>query len=279
MTSTSTFQAMGTTIVVHGAPDDASEARKLFAANERRFSRFLEDSELSRLNADLDDTVEVSPEMARILGAASEMRTRTDGLVDIGIGEAVVAWGYDRTFPEVADRSDEPDALPRTTWSIQGSVVRRPHGVRLDLGGIAKGWTCDDAVTGGLATVASAGGDLRSSDVTLVADIEHDGEVVAELEVGVGALATSSTRRRRWRVAGNAAHHIIDPRTMAPSVSPIVSASAVTGTAVEAEAAAKAILLLGVDGLAWADRQRWIRRALVVWRDGMVYATKERSAA
>ena len=60
---------------------------------------------------------------------------------------------------------------------------------------------------------------------------------------------------------------------MEPSVGPVLQASAITATALEAEAAAKAILLQGADGLAWADRQPWIRGALAVWRDGSVYAT------
>ncbi len=60
---------------------------------------------------------------------------------------------------------------------------------------------------------------------------------------------------------------------MSPTESPVLSATAITATAVEAEAAAKTILLRGADGLAWADRQSWISAALVVWNDGTVYST------
>ena len=60
---------------------------------------------------------------------------------------------------------------------------------------------------------------------------------------------------------------------MRPTSSPVLSATAITATAVEAEAAAKTILLRGADGLAWADRQSWINAALAVWNDGTVYGT------
>ena len=91
--------------------------------------------------------------------------------------------------------------------------------------------------------------------------------------VGVGGLATSATTRRQWNVAGRPANHLIDPRTLSPAFSPIFSATVMTETAVEAEAGAKAVLLHGEHGLAWAEQQQWIDAALVVWRDGSVYAT------
>jgi thiamine biosynthesis lipoprotein len=74
-------------------------------------------------------------------------------------------------------------------------------------------------------------------------------------------------------VGGREVSHLIDPRTRAPVESPVLSATVLAETAVEAEAGAKAVLLLGEDGLAWADGRDWISGALVVWHDGAVYAT------
>jgi thiamine biosynthesis lipoprotein len=222
------------------------------------------------------DRIELSPLLSELLGAASEMRHRTDGLVDVGLGAALTAWGYDRTFEEVTDRRTAPRSMlqpPR--WGLDGNTLVRRPGVGIDLGGIAKGWTCDRAVEEGLATLVSAGGDVRSSDPEAEVEILDPWDTVtAVVPLGVGALATSSTTRRRWRMGETVAHHIIDPTTMAPAVTPILSASVLATTAVEAEAGAKAVLLEGADGLAWASRRPWIRGALVVWHDGNVYATK-----
>jgi thiamine biosynthesis lipoprotein len=270
------FRSMGTEVVAvaSGAAGlDAVRAR--FERVEACCSRFRPESELSRANADPAAAVRVSPLLAEVLSAAAAVRSLTGGLVDAGVGRAVQAWGYDRTFSEVSGLDAAPTALPgRSAWEVEGRTLRRAPGTLLDLGGVAKGWTCDRAVEGGHAVVVSAGGDVRSADARTEVEVLGIGDAVAaRLHLGVGALATSSTLRRRWQAGGEVAHHLIDPRTMTPARSPVVSATAVAATALEAEAGAKALLLLGEDGLAWAEGQPWMRGALVVWHDGSVFAT------
>lgn len=263
---------MGTDVVA--IADDVAGVRDWFAAAEGIFSRFLKDSELSRLNSSAEDTVAVSSSLASCLAVAQELREKTGGLVDPAVGSAVIGWGYDRTFKEIADRKqvEMMDGVGR--WSVDGKVVTRRPGVVLDLGGIAKGWTCDKAVTSGLADVVSAGGDMRSAHQDTVAEITDPwAEIAARVVLGEGGLATSSTTRRQWSVGDAEANHIIDPRRLAPVRSPIFSATVTARTAVEAEAGAKAVLLRGEDGLAWAEQQDWITAALAVWHDGNVYAT------
>jgi FAD:protein FMN transferase len=271
------FHAMGTSVDVTATSDGAIDhTRRVFETIEGCCSRFRPESELSRMNDDPDRVVPVSALMARVLQAADHVRSITGGLVDAGLGEAVRAWGYDRSFDRLGDRLDgvAPTRLPETKWTIHESTLARTPGTRIDLGGIAKGWTCDLAVEQGHAMIVSAGGDVRSAaDHARVEIIDPWGDVAATIPLGVGALATSSVSRRRWRFGGSEANHLIDPRTMRPSDGPVLQATAITATAVEAEAAAKAIVLLGVDGLAWADRQPWIRGALVVWTSGCVYGT------
>jgi len=161
-----------------------------------------------------------------------------------------------------------------------GRTLTMAPDTSLDLGGFVKGWTCDQVVESGAATLASAGGDLRSRDAGLVVDVLDANDTVAtRVHLGVGAFATSSVSKRRWQVADTTAHHIIDPRAMAPSRGPVVSASVAADTAIEAEAGAKAVLLQGVDGLAWADRQPWIRFAMAIWNDGNIYGTTVRRAS
>jgi thiamine biosynthesis lipoprotein len=269
------FRAMGTTVIVRTRRADGLEqTRHLFEQIEQACSRFRPDSELSAINAADTAEVAVSPLMGEVLALAALARGRTGGLVDVGVGRAVADWGYDRTFFEVEDGRVPPDAGTPPTWNVGTGSLVRPPGVRIDLGGIAKGWACDLAVEQGLAAMASAGGDMRSADETTVVEIVDPWSRPAiSVALGIGALATSSTTRRRWRMGTRDAHHLIDPRTLSPSDSPVLSASALAGTAVEAEAAAKAVLLLGADGLAWAGRQQWIRGAVAVWSDGSVYAT------
>jgi thiamine biosynthesis lipoprotein len=276
-----TFLAMGTTFEVHTDSFDSHQAvRCMVAEHEARFSRFLDTSELSHINRSSGNATVISEDMLSVLEAARRVRALTGGLVDIGVGNAVRGWGYDTSMDYLVEPKRAPVGFTAPQWELDDSGVRLAEATQLDLGGIVKGWTCDQAVESGLASMVSAGGDLRSVDDSLVVGIvDHEDQEVAEIEVGIGSLATSSRMKRRWDLERGEAHHLIDPRTMRPSVTPITSASVVATSAVEAEAGAKAVLLLGDSGLAWADRQPWIRQAVAAWHDGSVYATKRRIAA
>jgi thiamine biosynthesis lipoprotein len=72
-------------------------------------------------------------------------------------------------------------------------------------------------------------------------------------EHGCG-VATSATDRRRWMQGDSLRHHIIDPHSGLPAESDVVSATIVAPTAVEAETAAKSVLIRGSrEGLAWLE--------------------------
>ena len=266
------FRAMGTEVLVHEGSTDRVAA--WFEHVEAVCSRFRPDSELCRLNRRSPGWESVSPLLHDVLQAAATARRITGGLVDPAIGAALEAWGYDRSFELVNDTEIEPGLVPTGSWTLGAGSVWRGRGTRLDLGGVAKGWSCDRAVEAGLAKVVNAGGDLRSEHPDLRVEVLHpDGSIAAAVRVGRGALATSSTTRRSWRAGGRTASHLVDPRTGEPVESPVRSATAVTASAVEAEAAAKAMLLSGIDSLAWAEEQSWVRAGLVVWWDGSVFAT------
>jgi len=270
---------MGTSYESHAKDDaTASEIRERVSGYEQTFSRFDPLSELSELN--VHRRGRVSPDLQSVLAAAVWARSATDGLVDIGVGGQVVGWGYDRPFDSGQEPSIPPPASAGFGWSIDHGVVTLESGTLLDLGGIAKGWVCDRLVEEGIADMVSAGGDLRSAESDLVVEIvDHAKEPVASVDLGSGALATSSRMHRRWAVGQRDAHHLIDPRTGAPAETPITQATVVADTAMAAEVGAKAVLLQGANGLAWADTKPWIRQAIVVWHDGSVFATRERAAA
>jgi FAD:protein FMN transferase len=269
------FPAMGTIIeVVTVDANGYAATQSLFMRVERRLSRFLRDSELTRVNEDPSEVVSVSPVLARVLACAADLRRRTGGMVDPAVGAAVVAWGYDRTFDEVEDLPAAPQPRLAGDWEIQDTRLTRTPGTTLDLGGIGKGWTADEAVDTGRALLVSAGGDVRSALPAARVEV-HDpwGDTPATVVLGRGGLATSSVTRRSWRAGDSKAHHLIDPATGAPATTPALAATARCATAVESEAAAKAVLLRGDSGLAWADDQPWIDAALVVWHTGSVFAT------
>jgi thiamine biosynthesis lipoprotein len=208
--------------------------------------------------------VEVSPEFITVTRAAISAARATDGLFDPTLGARMVALVYDRTFVELpadaaAARLPAP-WVPGAWRSIEvdpgAGTVRIPSGARLDFGGIAKGMAVDAAldllVDRGIGPVAvDAGGDLAvrgtppGLDGWPVALPDADG--TAAVRIATGALATSSTMRRRWRVDGDGRHHLLDPRTGQPAATGIRSATVLAPTCRVAEVAAKVALLLGRD--------------------------------
>jgi thiamine biosynthesis lipoprotein len=132
---------------------------------------------------------------------------------------------------------------------LAGRLLRCPRGVLLDLNGIVKGATVDEALAllAGDGYVA-AGGDLATRGPVSVA--LPGGGAVELLE---GALATSGASARRWRRGGAEQHHLIDPATGRPAESPWREVSVCGATCLAADVAAKAAFLTGPG---WLEERR-----------------------
>lgn len=267
------------------------EVRQRFARSEERFSRFSPDSELSRLNGRQGRLCRISAEMAEILQAAAACRQLTDGLFEPAILPELASAGYSVSFEKITERAELPkpteQARPMALrgWQLfpRAGLVRLRSGTKLDLGGIAKGWTVDrvsEHLIGRRirAGQLNAGGDLRVwSEPGLPAwEIEAaipDGFAPSapsyRFAMRNGAAATSSTLRRRWSALGETRHHLIDPRSGLPGASDTVQCTVVGTTAAEAEVAAKTVLLLGSEaGLRWLERTFPRCDALLYKQDG-----------
>lgn len=248
-----TFRSMGCEVIVAGASTSERAAiERLFGMRDRTFSRFHPDSELNRVNATAGVPVRVSQEFADMLAVALEAVLETGGLVDPTLGAELEAAGYDTDFAALPGDGGPPSTVvPRRREPVRflGRTVVVPRGVQLDLNGVVKGRTVDDALAllGGEGFV-SAGGDLAVRG-SLVVALPHAGTVTLVR----GALATSGTDRRRWLHAGGMQHHLIDPSTGAPSASPWEQVTVCGLTCVGADIAAKAAFLHGSDGPSWLD--------------------------
>ncbi len=261
---------MGCDVAIGGASrSECAAIEQLFEARNRTFSRFRHGSELNRVNAAAGAPVRVSRDFAAMLGVALGAARETGGLVVPTLGAQLEAAGYDRDFALLTDDAAVPAA--QTTLAavrLDGRWVTVPRGVRLDLNGVVKGRTVDDAVALlPCEGFVAAGGDLAVRG-TLVAELPHGGTV----RLVRGALATSGTDRRRWLRGGRQQHHLIDPRTGTPSSSPWEQVTVCGLTCVGADVAAKAAFLLGSDGPAWLDARGLPGRFVGV--DGAIVANR-----
>lgn len=271
---------------------------------EARWSRFRDDSELSRLNARAGRPTVVSDETALLVQRSVWAWHATSGLFDPTVLDAVMDAGYDRSFESIettgivdsAGLTGRTQGGPTTIathdparrgWSTPGceevvvdprtNLVVLPTGVRIDAGGIGKGLAADLTATqavasGATSALVSLGGDLRVAGEPPVGgwevEVDHHLADPARINLRAGALATSSVLRRRWATPRGTAHHTIDPRTGESSTGDAVAVSVVAGEAWWAEALSTAILV-GYDTL--GDRIEEMLRsagALVTSTDG-----------
>jgi thiamine biosynthesis lipoprotein len=252
-----------------GSPRAAAEmARRELEGWHLRFSRFLADSELCRLNRDSREHVRVSPMMARLASAVVTAGSLTGGLVDATLIEQIERAGYVRDLrggPPLAEALAL--APPRKPAAPAGSPgwrqldvdlalgsVRRPPAVKLDSGGIAKGLFAD-VLAERLASHASfainCAGDIAIGGGEglrrrIRVESPFDGRTLHTFELERGGVATSGIGRRSWLDArGRPAHHLLDPSTGEPAFTGIVQVTALGPGALMAEIRAKAALLSG----------------------------------
>jgi thiamine biosynthesis lipoprotein len=181
----------------------------LFAARDGRFSRFLPTSELNRINAAPLGVMLVSEEFASMLSLALDAAGATGGLVTPAVGGAITAAGYDRDFADLPldGEAGEPVAVQSlAAVRLRGRMLLRSAPVMLDLNGVVKGRTVDDALALSGRGWVSAGGDIATA-VPLDVGLPGGGSI----RLTGGGLATSSVTRRTWVRGGVAQHHLIDP--------------------------------------------------------------------
>ena len=286
-----TWPAIGTTAQV--AVDDEAGLAAARGAVEGQLaeidaacSRFRDDSELAAVHDAAGATVLVSALLAQAVAVALDAARRTDGLVDPTVGAAVVAAGYDRDFALLPADAPAAPPVPAPGWrsvALQGRLLRLPRGVRLDLGATAKALAADRAAAAAARAAAPAGVLVSlGGDVAIAGRVPaggwpvgiadgHDQPAATTVALRQGALATSSTTRRRWLRDGRPAHHIVDPRTGAPATETWRTVSVAAETCVAANVASTAAIVLGEAAPAWLE-QRALPARLVAG-DGRVAVT------
>lgn len=245
------------------------QAESMFRHAEGLLSRFDPASELSQINARQGFWIPVSDMMWSVVTQALFMARETEGLFDPTLLTALEAAGYDRSFEQlvVADVmagmmmvGDQSEQWQKVKLVIGGQSLWLPPGVKLDLGGIAKGYTAQqvvDFLTGWGPCLVDAGGDLTAGlaptgwpgwPVAVASPLNKVNEPRAELLpiwLVEGSMATSGIDYRRWQYKGHSAHHLIDPRTGQPAETDLLTATVLAKTAVRAEAWATAALVAG----------------------------------
>jgi len=288
---------MGTAISVELWADDRAQGEAAISAVmaemhriDRAMSPHKPDSELSRINRDAAARpVQLSAEMLRLLTRAEDFARLSDGAFDITY--AAVGQLYD--YRQRIRPSDEALARAQALVGYENLIIDPVAGIvrfaldgmRIDLGGFAKGHAVDNAAAilrerGIQHAIVSAGGDSRvigdrrGRPWTIgVRDPRRPGEMVAMLPLEDVSISTSGDYERYFDADGQRFHHLIDPAT-GRSPSSVHSVTILAEDGLTTEALSKCVFVLGVEkGLRLIESQRGVDAVVVDAAGALHYST------
>ena len=289
---------MGTLVSITAVGADDQAANRAINAGfqevkrlEQLLSTWLPTSELSRVNASAGVMpVHVSPETLTVVQLAVQAAQMTDGGFNIAIGPAVEAWSVvegQRIPTEL-----ELDAL-RPLVDLQAvhvdlenrTIFLEKTGMRIDVGGIGKGYAADQAVTvmkkaGVVAGIVALSGDIKTfgrlpGGKRFPVAIQHprkEEESLAFIDLQDEAISTAGDYERFFEKDGIRYHHILDPRTLQPARS-CQSVSVIAKDGVWADGLDTGIFVLGPErGMELVEQLPDIE-AIIVDHEGRVYVS------
>jgi thiamine biosynthesis lipoprotein len=257
---------------------------------DRLMSTWKEDTEISRVNREgSKHPVKISQELFRLLQESVEYSELTRGAFDITY--ASVGYLYDFKKGVHPDSAAIAEALPGINWrhmvldAKNTTVYFTRPGMRIDLGGIAKGYSVDRGIEilqrqGITRAMVNSGGDTRILGdrfgkpwVVGVRDPDHEGKVFLRLPLSDTAFSTSGDYERYFDEDGKRFHHIIDPKT-GDSARKVRSVTVISGTATRTDALTKSVFIMGADeGIAFINTLPDVD-AVAVSPDGKVHYSK-----
>ncbi|HAS82585.1 MAG TPA: hypothetical protein DCS43_07925 [Verrucomicrobia bacterium] len=267
------WPVMGTFASVTLRGDDAGrieavqvQTRDILDEVNRRMSVYIPESEISALNSGSTQAVAISTLTHDMLNQVRHYTQLTEGAFDATVMPLITLWGFSTGTRPLSVPSDESIRAARILTGIDrlelgaDSARFTQPGMRIDLGGIAKGFAvdrCYDAITAKqpLNLIVNLGGNLRvhgtatsrrSWNIGVQHPFEKDQTLgVLTLQSGM-ALATSGNYERFIILNGKRYTHIIDPRTGRP-VEGMAGVTVLSSTATEADALSTALFVLGID--------------------------------
>ncbi|HVV83770.1 MAG TPA: FAD:protein FMN transferase [Kofleriaceae bacterium] len=280
-----TTTAMGTSVMVTIWSDDEAAAAKATDAAfdeirrlDRMMTTWLPDSEISRINASagLGDkaAVPVSDETMAVIERALDVSRQSNGLFDITVGAFSGLWKFDQDMDyTLPDQAEVKERVKLVNWrdvlvdKKHKTIRLRRKGMKITLGGIAKGYAVDRMAAilekaGFSDFIVQAGGDMYVSGTKagapwVVGIRDPRGprdDSFAVAPVRDHSFSTSGDYERGFVKDGIRYHHILDPRDGEPARK-TRSVTIMAKDAFTADAYSKVLFILGpTDGLAFAAK-------------------------
>lgn len=271
--------------------DAEQEIRRL----ENLFSVTLEDSEISKINANAGgEGVLISADTEEILQDAVKMSELTDGVFDIGVYPLVREWGFTLEGEQHVPTQEEIDAQLANIDIDKLAVDTNNHtatleqeGMAIDLGGIAKGYATDKIVelfqkNGVESGFFSLGGNVylighkENGDKwkTALANPLNTNSYVGMITGTDTSIITSGGYQRYFEENGRKYHHIIDPSTGYPAESGLISVTIICESGAKGDCLSTALFIMGLEKSLELWRESDDFEAIFITEDGRLIATE-----
>jgi thiamine biosynthesis lipoprotein len=235
---------MGTIVFVTGVATEEKVAKNAVAEGlteirrlEQLMSTWIPTSELSKVNAAAGKhPVQVGTENMEVLKTSLRMAELTEGGFNIAIGPAVAAWNVSQEgrIPSLKELKAVRPFISLKNVAIEekaGTVFLERVGMKIDVGGIGKGYAADLVINvmqkaGATAGVVALSGDIKTfgrmpDQEQFVFGIQHprkeQGVLLGRIELENEAVSTAGDYQRFIMKDGVRYHHILDPRTLQPA--------------------------------------------------------------
>ena len=259
---------MGTYFIVETNCENAPQENQLVAELDRLislFSTYSENSQINQINADeSEEWISVHEDFVYVAEKANEIYVLSAGAFDPSVSSLVELWGFGtRSRSTPPTEVEIESALKQTGYELveiqqNPPAIRKPAQVDLDFSAIAKGFAVDRVALlieqsacsnymvdiGGEVRVLGTSASQRAWRIGIANPVEHE-RAIGYLELSSGAVASSGTTLNFYEANGKMFSHLVNPTTGRPVTHAFIGVSVYASTALEADALATALLVMG----------------------------------
>ena len=251
----------------HGENAEAAVAESMERIREieNLMSKTIETSDIYKLNNNPNQEIEISNESKTVLEKSQNYAEMTDGDFDPTIGALVELWGIGSKEAGVPTEAEIKNALENVGYKHliinDKTALIDKEGVRLDLGGIAKGYAAEEVKKiveehnvesafvnlGGNVLVIGDKVDGSSWKIGIQDPRQGRGNVMAIVDAVDQTIVTSGNYERYFEEDGELYHHILDPKTGYPARNNLLSVSIISENSFDADALSTAVYVMGLE--------------------------------
>jgi len=239
------------------------------------FSNYIDSSEISSINRHLSTkAINISPEMAEVIGTAIMIYELSGGKFDITIKPLVDIWGFGEDFntsqfPSVESIEKTKKYVGFEKLVLKNNTLQKSNNlIQIDLNAIAKGWAVDKVAEfiqkkgfnryiveiGGEISVSGKNRDNKNWEIGIPIPEYLQSELYTTINLSNMSVATSGSYNNHFVFEDINYSHILDPETGYPIKHDLVSATIVTQSCSFADAIATTIMVMGFnEGLNWVQ--------------------------